>query len=350
MDARVALFERLQLLHRLVEDADVRGPLGALEVEADRLTPVYRGAATLFGVEIAHRRDVREADRPPIPDADPGLRKVVGVARIAEHADGLFGPGDLGAATGGVEVDLPELRVDLRRGEALRLQLQRIEDDADFAADAAVAVDRGHAGHRQQFLGDGVVDVPAKLFDRHVAGDRRIAGEIVVRRVRAEDLRFQDAFGQVAADLRDLVARVVDRAVDRRADRELDDGGRLTLGDGRGDFVDTLQRPDRRFDAVGDLIFQLRRRRARLADDDDDDREIDVGIVVHVHPHEADDARQRQRDEQDDRRNGVPDRPGGDVAKAHVSSPFPRPASPSGPGRGSRPRPAPRARCRPALR
>ena len=54
-----------------------------------------------------------------------------------------------------------------------------------------------------------------------------IAGEIVAVVSARIDLRFQDAFGQVAADLRDRSRDVVDRAVDRRADRELDDGGRL---------------------------------------------------------------------------------------------------------------------------
>ena len=47
----------------------------------------------------------------------------------------------------------------------------------------------------------------------------RVAGD-----VDAADLRLEDAVGQVAADLGDRVAHVVDRAVDRGADLELDEG------------------------------------------------------------------------------------------------------------------------------
>ena len=61
-------------------------------------------------------------------------------------------------------------------------------------------------------------------FEAHVGGlggdeQDRVAGD-----VDAVDLRLEDAVGQVAADLGDGVADVVDRAVGRRADLELDDG------------------------------------------------------------------------------------------------------------------------------
>ena len=78
---------------------------------------------------------------------------------------------------------------------------------------------------------DRIVDVPAQLLERHVGrfgGDEqdRIAGD-----VDAVDLRLEDAFGQVAADLGDRVAHVVDRAVGRRADLELDEGVAVAFAD-----------------------------------------------------------------------------------------------------------------------
>ena len=47
--------------------------------------------------------------RPPGTD-DLGLRQLIGVAGIAEHAHRLLGAGDLGAAAGGVEIGLAKLR------------------------------------------------------------------------------------------------------------------------------------------------------------------------------------------------------------------------------------------------
>ena len=54
-------------------------------------------------------------------------------------------------------------------------------------------------------------------------GDRLILG------VDAGHLRLEDAFGQVAADLRDRVADVVDGAVGRSAELELHEGRAVAL-------------------------------------------------------------------------------------------------------------------------
>ena len=94
----------------------------------------------------------------------------IGVDGVAEHAHRLARAGDLGPAAGGVDVELAQRRVDLRCGDAERLHPRRVEDHADLAVDAAVALDLGHAVDRQQPLGDRVVDEPAQLLDRHVVG------------------------------------------------------------------------------------------------------------------------------------------------------------------------------------
>ena len=166
---------------------------------------------------------------------------------------------------------------------------------------------------------DGVVDVPAQLLQRHVG---RLGGEIGDRAVAADsiaaDLRLEDAVGQVAADLGDRVADVVDRAVDRRADLELDDGVAAALADASTVISST---PLTARTAASTRWVTWVSSSVGAAPgwmiETDDRREFDVRIVVHVHPHEADDAGQRQADEQDDRRNRVADRPGGDVAEIH---------------------------------
>src|SRR5690606_9855608 len=53
------------------------------------------------------------------------------------------------------------------------------------------------------------------------------------------------------------------------------------------------------------------------ADRHRDRGEVDVRAVIDVHPHERDEPGQRQPDEQDDRDDGIANRPCGDVTKVH---------------------------------
>src|SRR3546814_15025961 len=62
------------------------------------------------------------------------------------------------SSAGGVEVHRPQRLVHLARGQAIALHPRRIENDADFAVDAAGPADLGHAGDRQQLLRDRVVE------------------------------------------------------------------------------------------------------------------------------------------------------------------------------------------------
>ena len=279
--------------------------------------PVDRRQRGLLGAGIAHVGDVGQPHGAAIAAADQRLPQSIGVLGVGEHAHRLYRARDLRLPAGRVDVVLAQLRVDRRRRQAIGLQLHRIERHPDFAAHPAMPLHRRHAGDRQQLLRHGVVDVPAQLFDGHVAGNRGEIGDVVVGRVDAADLWLQDTVGQVRPDLRDLVAQVVDRAVDVGADLELEDGGRLAFADGRTQLVDALDTARGGLDALGHLRLQLGGRGARLADLNIGDREFDVRIVIDVEPHEADDPRDRQRQEQDDRRHRVADRPGGDVAKAH---------------------------------
>src|SRR3546814_17863562 len=91
--------------------------------------------------------------------------------RVAQHAHRLFGPRNLGLAARGVQIDLAELLVDRARRQPLRLELRGIENDANLAADPAVAIDARPAGAGEQLLGDVVVDVPAPLLHRPVGRD-----------------------------------------------------------------------------------------------------------------------------------------------------------------------------------
>ena len=82
-------------------------------------------------VAVLDLAEVGEPDEAAAGQRDLRLRQLVGVLGVAEHAHRLLGAGDLGAAAGAVHVALAKLLVDLRGGDALRLQRRGIEDDAD---------------------------------------------------------------------------------------------------------------------------------------------------------------------------------------------------------------------------
>src|SRR3546814_11824658 len=124
----------------------------------------------------------------------------LGILRIAQHANGLFRPRDFGAAARRIKVDLTKLLIDLRRCDALRLQLGRIQDHADFADYPSPAPHCGHAFYAQQTLCARVIAIPAQLFKRHV---RRSAAKIRDGTDVNIDLiavRHYKTFLQVAAD------------------------------------------------------------------------------------------------------------------------------------------------------
>src|SRR5690606_1965170 len=110
--------------------------------------------------------------------------------------------------------------------------------DADLAVHAADAPHRAHAGHAEQALGDGVVDVPAQLLVAPaIRGDgehEHVAGGDVEQ---GHDGRF-DIARQVDAHAVDGVAHLVLGDVAVALDVEAQDGGGHALVDDRGHVVE----------------------------------------------------------------------------------------------------------------
>ena len=79
---------------------------------------------------------------------------------------------------------------------------------------------------------------------------------------------------------------------------KFDDHLRHTFGGGRGQGVDTADRVDGFLDLVGDLAFDLLRRRAGQARRDEDRRDIDVRKLIDAELGEGEAADNRQRQNQ----------------------------------------------------
>ncbi len=81
-----------------------------------------------------------------------------------QNPDRLLAATDLRATAGGIEVELPDLLVDLDSRDAQRLHAGGIELDADLTIDTATARHLRDAGDTEQPLRDGVVHEPGELL------------------------------------------------------------------------------------------------------------------------------------------------------------------------------------------
>ena len=317
LDPRVFLFDLLDLGQRAIIDRNVRGTAGAGDAEGHHRLAIGLAHAGDLAIAVRNPGEVAELDRAAIAQRNIGLRKFVSCFGIAQHADRLARSGDFGAATGGIDIELAQLGVDLAGGNPERLHPRRIERDRDLAIDAAAAVDRSHAGHVEQPLGHRVIDEPRELLDRHVVSLDRPIGDRVGRSLGLDHLRLKNAVRQFAARLVNRVLDLVDRLVDVFADLELDHRLAAAFRGGRADRLHPGNGPHRGFDALGDLGFDLGRRSTRLGDRDDHHREFDVRIVLDLHLGEAHHPGQHQADKEHDRHHRVADRPGRDIAEVH---------------------------------
>src|SRR3546814_19024620 len=77
-----------------------------------------------------------EFDRAAVRKSELGLSQRIGALGVAEHAHRLLRAGDLGAPDRLIGVELAQLHVHLRGGDAIALQHCGIENEPDFAVDA----------------------------------------------------------------------------------------------------------------------------------------------------------------------------------------------------------------------
>ena len=89
LDARVLFLDFLQLLDRIVIDADVRCAAGAGEAEGHDLATVDLAERADLAEAVAHFGDIGELDCAATADGDLDLRERICGISIAEHADRL---------------------------------------------------------------------------------------------------------------------------------------------------------------------------------------------------------------------------------------------------------------------
>ncbi len=292
-------------------DVVFRRSTRALDVEADGFGTVETGAGAGFRPGIRNSAEIAETDAAAVRQGDALFRQFGDAGRAADGADGLFRRARVEAAPRHVDVGRTQLSRNIGRRDALRRQLGRIELDANFTIDTAIAIDRRHAAHALDLLANIVVDVPAELVRRHVIGANDIGQKRLALRVfDARNDGILDVAGQVAAHRCHGITHVVGRFFEIGIKLESDDRRRRALIDVGLGMAHAFETGDRVFDDARDLVLQFCRRRTRADHGDDDDGEVDVRPVVDTQRAEAERTDNGHDDEENESRDRVADRPG----------------------------------------
>ena len=154
-----------------------------------------------------------EADLAAARQHDLGLGEILHPPGACERADRLLLAADLAAAAAEIDVGRAHLWVDVGGGDAERQQPVGVELDADFAVDAAVALDPADALQSLQLPLDHVIDVPGELLQRHAGRGGGEGQDRLALDVDAPHDRLVDVARELGADLVDGVLDVVQRPV-----------------------------------------------------------------------------------------------------------------------------------------
>ncbi len=263
LDVRIVLLQLGNNRTHAFGHGDFGGAARPLDVEADDLFAIIAGAGARLGPGVGYRAEIAQQHRLAGRQSDAHVFETLHRIGGADGADVLLLAAGIEAAARHVDEIVAQGVGDVRRRSPLPRQLGRIELDADFPIDAAVAVQLRHALHRQDALGDIVVDVPRQLFGRHVGGadgigQKRAAGGVV----DARNDRILHVRRQVAAHTGDGVAHVVGGLFQVGVEGKLDNGGRSAFIDRRVDMAHPAQAGYRIFDDPRHLVLQFLRRGA----------------------------------------------------------------------------------------
>ena len=301
-----------QLLDSCV-DAVLGGDLARVfdlaDLESDHgRTVEQREGAHLCGA-VTYIRHIGEPHRPPAARGNRDVANLLDRRRGAEHTQRLFATAYRNASTRRIQTRDRERLVHAVGSQALRSHPLRVDDDVDFAIDAADTADLSNAPRGLQRAGNGVFDEPGQFRSRHAGRGNGIRDDRLVIDLEAPDQRWIDVARQVGAGLVGAGAHVVQSLLQVGPQIELDHGGGGALRDRRGDALHVREAGHRVLDLPGDLAFHFRRRCAIARHADRDGGELHVGEILDRQLEVREQAHHHECHEQHRDRDRVPDPP-----------------------------------------
>ena len=152
-----------------VLDLDIAGLLGLHDLESDGGAAIEAGKTALLGGAVANLGNIGQTHIAPL-SRDHQVADLVNRACCPQDPQGLFAAADLGAATGHIDIEHAQGLIHRIGGQAIGAKALGIENDIDFAIDAANPRDLGHALFALQCPGHSIIDKPAELRLGHTRG------------------------------------------------------------------------------------------------------------------------------------------------------------------------------------
>ena len=294
-------------------DLHFAGAPAAADFETNHRPAIQQGLHAWLGHGVDHPGNLFQADAPAAGNGKLQRSQFLGRSHRGQGAHWLFTAADTGPPAGAFALHIAQLVGNLGGGRAQRLQLDRVQLDGDFAAGPAHAGDRADTRHRQQSLGECVIDEPRQRFVVPPIGGQRIGEYRRLDQIQLADDRVAHVAGEVGADFGDgragIVQRLLHRLLQAKLQRQVD-AAVLNLG---GDVLEPLQGSHGILQLAGHLGLQLGRRGAGLAGADRDGRQVQIRKVLHLHRLEAHQATEGQQHKQHDCRQGRTNAGRGDV-------------------------------------
>ena len=229
----------------------------AADLEAHDLLAIQPGRRVRFLDGVGDRAKIAQHEPSAITAGDLHLLQLLGRLHARQHPRGLLAPGDVGMATGTLDLVVAQLLGNGSHRQPQRPQPGRIQIDMHLACHAAHARHLAHALQTQQHAVEVIVHKPGQLLDVHPVrldgiGQHRLTGQL-----HLVHHRFGQRAGQVGTHALHLGAHLVQRLLDGLVHLELHHQGDGPVTQ-RGRHVPyALQVHQRVLDLSRHVVFQL---------------------------------------------------------------------------------------------
>ena len=274
-----ALLHVRELLFDVVDDLGRVGAALLAHVEDDGGAAAFVAGGVRIGGAVLDGADVREVDRHAAGHGDDDVAHLLDGLHAALRAERELPRACLDAAGGDLQVLRAERAFDLRRREAVALELGGIDPDVHLAG--ATADDRhlADAADRLDLAADLLVGELRDVARRPRSCERDRHDRRRVRVHLLNDRRI-DAARERGHRRAHLVAHLLGRDLDvLLQDERHDDDAHAFAGDA-AELVDAADRVDGGLELVTDLRLDLLGRRAAEDGRDHDSGEVDLGEAV----------------------------------------------------------------------
>ena len=229
----------------------------AADLEAHDLLAIQpgRGGRLLDGV--GDGTEIAQHEPSAIAAGDLHLLQLLGRLHARQHPRGLLAPGDVGMATGTLDLVVAQLLGNGSHRQPQRPQPGRIQIDMHLACHAAHARHLAHALQTQQHAVEVIVHKPGQFLDVHPVGLDGIGQHRLAGQLHLVHHRFRQRAGQVGTHALHLGAHLVQRLLDGLVHLELHHQGDGPVTQRGRHVTYALQVHQRVLDLSRHVVFQL---------------------------------------------------------------------------------------------